>query len=88
MKVKSESEVAQSLSRVQLLATPWTSTYQAPPSMGFSRQENWSGLPLPSLIENLLESANFQGPPHIHWIRNCRCSPVYLCLSNPLMHAP
>ena len=36
-----------SLSRVQLLATPWTVAYQAPPSMGFSRQEYWSGLPLP-----------------------------------------
>ena len=42
MKVKS-------LSRVQLLATPWTAAYQAPPSMGFSRQEYWSGVPLPSL---------------------------------------
>ena len=38
-----------SLSHVQLLATPWTSAYQAPPSMGFSRQEYWSGVPLPSL---------------------------------------
>ena len=42
MKVKS-------LSRVQLLATPWTAAYQAPPSVGFSRQEYWSGVPLPSL---------------------------------------
>ena len=41
MKVKS-------LSRVRLLATPWTAIYQAPPSMGFSRQEYWSGVPLPS----------------------------------------
>ena len=41
MKVKS-------LSCVQLLATPWTAAYQAPPSMGFSRQEYWSGVPLPS----------------------------------------
>ena len=32
-----------SLSRVRLLATPWTAAYQAPPSMGFSRQEYWSG---------------------------------------------
>ena len=38
-----------SLSRVCLFATPWTEVYQAPPSMGFSRQEYWSGLPLPSL---------------------------------------
>ena len=36
------------LSRVRLLGTPWTAAYQAPPSMGFSRQEYWSGLPLPS----------------------------------------
>ena len=36
------------LSRVQLPATPWTAAYKAPPSMGFSRQEHWSGLPLPS----------------------------------------
>ena len=38
-----------SLSHVRLLATPWTAAYQAPPSMGFSRQEYWSGLPFPSL---------------------------------------
>ena len=48
MKVKSESEVAQSLSRVRLLATPWTVAYQGPLSMGFSRQDYWSGLPFPS----------------------------------------
>ena len=41
MKVKS-------LSRVQLFATPWTAAHQAPLSMGFSRQEYWSGVPLPS----------------------------------------
>ena len=35
-------------SGVRLFATPWTVTYQAPPSMGFSRQEYWSGLPFPS----------------------------------------
>ena len=37
------------LSHVRLFATPWTAAYQAPPSMGFSRQEYWSGVPLPSL---------------------------------------
>ena len=36
-----------SLSRVRLFVTPWTAAYQPPPSMGFSRQENWSGVPLP-----------------------------------------
>ena len=40
MKVNSESEVAQSC---PILATPWTAAYQAPPSMGFSRQKYWSG---------------------------------------------
>ena len=45
MKVKIESEVAQ---LVRLFVTPWTVAYQAPPSMGFSRQEYWSGSPLPS----------------------------------------
>ena len=38
-----------SLSPVGLFEIPWTVAYQAPPSMGFSRQESWSGLPLPSL---------------------------------------
>ena len=45
MKVK-----VKSLSRVRLFETPWTAAYQAPPSMGFSRQEYWSGVPLPSPI--------------------------------------
>ena len=39
-----------SFSHVRLLATPWTAAYQAPPSMGFSRQEYWSGVPLASLV--------------------------------------
>ena len=46
MKVKS-------LSCVRLFATPWTAAYQAPPSMGFSRQEYWSGLSLEGLILKL-----------------------------------
>ena len=40
-------------SRVRLCATPWTVAYQAPPSMGFSRQEYWSGVPLPSLLGSI-----------------------------------
>ena len=43
MKVK-----VKSLSRVRLFETPWTVAYQAPLSIGFSRQEYWSGLPVPS----------------------------------------
>ena len=50
MKVKSESEVTQSC---PTLATPWTAAYQAPPSMGFSRQKYWSGVPLPSPVQQV-----------------------------------
>ena len=42
-----------SLSRARFVATPWTAAYQAPSSMGFSRQEDWSGLPLPSPVQSL-----------------------------------
>ena len=45
MKVK-----VKSLSRVRLFATPWTAAHQAPPSIGFFRQEYWSGVPLPSPV--------------------------------------
>ena len=50
MKVKSESEVAQ---LCPTLATPWAAAYQAPPSMGFSRQKYWSGVLLPSSVSTL-----------------------------------
>ena len=62
-----------SLSHVWLFATPWTAAYQAPPSMGFSRQEYWSGLSLPS--------------PESDWVgrqrweqRDLRKSPRWWCL--------
>jgi len=44
---ESEKVKVKLLSRVRLLATPWTAAHQAPPSMGFSRQECWSGVLLP-----------------------------------------
>ena len=43
------------LSRVRLFTTPWTTAHQAPPSMGFSRQEYWSGSPLPSPRQTLTD---------------------------------
>ena len=43
-----EKVKVKSLSHVRLFATPWTVAYQAPPSMGFSKQEYWSGLAFPS----------------------------------------
>ena len=46
---------AKSLSCVRFLVTPWTAAYQAPPSLGFSRQDYWRGVPLPSLLEQLPE---------------------------------
>ena len=55
-----------SLSCVQLLATPWTAAHQAPPSMGFSRQEYWSGVPLPSLPK----SATWEHNP-LAFCKNC-----------------
>ena len=39
-------------SRVQLCATPWTAAHQVPLSLGFSRQEHWSGLPFPPMHES------------------------------------
>ena len=53
-----------SLSRVRLLATPWTAAYQAPPSMGFSRQKYWSGVPLTSpqrTLGRILKKMHTQG---------------------------
>ena len=66
-----------SLSRIWLLATPWTAAYQAPPSMGFSRQEYWSGVPLPSSWVNprrwwrtgkpgMLQSMGLQSPTQLN----------------------
>ena len=51
-----------SLSRVQPFETPWTAAYQAPPSMGFSRQEYWSGLPVPSLRHVSSRESQFSLP--------------------------
>ena len=56
MKVESESEVTQSC---LTLSTPWTAAHQAPLSMGFSRQEYWSGVPLlkpPQMVSHFLYS--------------------------------
>ena len=66
MKVKS-------LSCVQLLVTPWLVAHQAPPSMGFPRQEYWSGLPLPSPL--------FLYPSLYHLFASS-CPQSYLCSSS------
>ena len=59
-----------SLSRVRLLVTPWCAAYQAPPSMGFSRQGYWSGLPWPS--------------PIFRWTDRQECWVVPRCTKGPL----
>jgi len=58
------------LTCVRLFATPWTAAYQAPPSMGFSRQEYWSGvlLPFPSIAAV---------PPKSSAPRDCSCAPLW-----------
>ena len=73
-----------SLSCVRPSATPWTAAYQAPPSMGFSRQEYWSGVPLPSLSTvNLL----FSPPPHpYHHTASILCFFFYIFFSHDLWH--
>ena len=50
------------LIRVRLFATPWTAAHQAPPSLGFSRQECWSGVPLPSSLPSTPIPLSFSTP--------------------------
>ena len=66
------------LSRVQLLATPWIAAHQAPPSMGFSRQEYWSGVPLPSPfhLSNLLQMLNDCRMVDIEFFGNFPCKRI------------
>ena len=76
MKVKSESEVAQSC---PTLVTPWTAAYQAPLSMGFSRQKYWSGVPLPSPQYSILT--------HIYGIyKDGNNNPVYETAKETLLY--
>ena len=71
-----------SLSRVRLFATPWTAAHEAPLPMGFSRQEYWSGLPLPSLkkqvgLHQIKKLPNFkrnqQNKKITYWMRKNVC---------------
>ena len=83
-------------SRVQLCATPWTAAHQAPLSLGFSRQEHWSGSPFPSPMQESEGGANCKEPTYqcrrcgfdpwigkIPWSRKRRPTPVFL-LENPV----
>ena len=66
-----------SLSHVRLLATPWIIAYQAPPSMGFSRQEHWSGVPLPSPLVKLVLLKFDQSSPATSEFLWARCSSFF-----------
>ena len=72
MKVKS-------LSRIQLFATPWTVAHQAPPSMEFSRQEYWSGLPLPSPGESSQPRDRSRVSHIARWFFTIWASRAYVC---------
>ena len=56
-------------SRVRLCATPETAAHQAPPSLGFSRQEHWSGMPFPSPIDGLLKSRDITLLTKVHLVK-------------------
>ena len=97
MKVK-----VKSLSRVRLLATPWTAAHQAPLSMGFSRQEYWSGVPLPSPCAKLwpakllslkdmallIKDLVFIYQPYLERLKNCYIFVLlYICKVKLLIRA-
>ena len=71
MKVKS-------LSRVRLFGTPWTVAYRDPPSMGFSRQEYWSGVPLPSPLRAICKVHLFGVPHSLIMLHNSEINPYTL----------
>ena len=72
------------LSRVWLPETPWTAAYQAPPSMGFTRQEYWSGLPLPSLYSSqILKVFCWEVKFNLGWQRSLRVPMFLLKLPPP-----
>ena len=90
-------KVCESVSRfsyVWLFEIPWTVACQAPLSMGFSRQEYWSGLPCPSsgdlpdpgveprspALQQILYHLNHQGSPYTHILCLCNYLPMYLFL--------
>ena len=70
------------LSRVRLLATPWTAAHQAPRSMGFCRQEYWSGVPLPSLFRvTVLFKSHADIYKYLPWNSHGECKIKYSILS-------
>ena len=80
-----------SLSHVRLLMTPWTAAHQAPPSMGFSRQEYWSGVPLPFPGEGMTSvfSAPFSQQSRVGWgIRDLKARRISGCWPESIRKGP
>ena len=76
------------LSRVQLFETPWTVAHQAPLSLGFSRQEHWSGLSCPSLPTTdictfVYLNVNFENRKYILIVKNFKCTWWHMFKSVP-----
>ena len=72
------------LIRVWLVATPWTAGYQAPPSMGFSRQEYWGGLPLPFPEQLLSDTISLPTTFTLHLAISC-CRLVHKFVEAPVL---
>ena len=72
-----------SLSRVRLFATPWTAAHQAPPSMGFSRQKYWSGMPFPSLQELVLKICKLNKTIYPSTLQNLKGVKISISGNNP-----
>ena len=69
---------AQLLSRVWLLLIPWTAAYQAPTSMQFSRQENWSGLPIPTPGDLSNSGIEPESPASAGWVFISSATPIHM----------
>ena len=68
-------------SRVRLCATPETAAHQAPPSLGFSRQEHWSGLPFPSPKAHLRKNLKLLKSCHVIWTQSQKLKWVFMLQS-------
>ena len=73
-----------SLSHVQLSTTPWTAAYQAPPSMGFLRQEYWNGLPFPAPVNHILSELSTIAHPS--WVALYAMAHSFTELHKPVIH--
>ena len=73
-----------SLTRVQLFMTPWTAAHQAPPSLRFSRQEYWSGVPSPSPRNTVLHTLNILRSSNDREGEGNGTPLQYSCLENPM----